>query len=431
MVPKLRFPEFLGAKEWDVKKVDELGQTLNGLTGKTASDFGSGKPFVTYKQVFDSAWIDFEKCARATIADGENQNELHLGDILITTSSETPEEVGFASVIMASPPESLYLNSFCFALRPHNLNTLKPQFSQYIFRSSIYRKLVQVLAQGSTRFNISKGSFLELSLPIPLEKEQQKIADCLSSLDDLITAQAQKLKALQAHKKGLMQEVFPAEGERVPRRRFGEFEGAGEWEVDIFDGLLEVIDGDRGINYPKAEDFYNPEHCVFLNAKNVTKNGFSFNEIQCITKGKDESLRKGKLKRSDIVLTTRGSVGQFAIYNKEVPFDNLRINSGMVILRVNKELISPEYFYHFCKSDLVSSTVKNLAFGNAQQQLTVAIIKQLPLYFPKKDEQQKLASLLTSLDDLITAHTQKLEALKAHKKGLMQQLFPDPNEIEA
>ena len=210
-VPKLRFPEFRGAGEWPDRSLGKLGKTISGLSGKSGDAFGSGKPYVTYKQIFDCARVDLAKCKRVEIADNERQNKLKRGDVLFTTSSETPDEIGFASVLLDSPPEPVYLNSFCFSFRPDNLYVLKPEFSRYLFHSPIYRNSIRVLAQGITRFNISKGAFLKLNLPIPNDgKEQQKIANCLSSIDDLITAQAQKLDTLKAHKKGLMQQLFPS-----------------------------------------------------------------------------------------------------------------------------------------------------------------------------------------------------------------------------
>ena len=209
-VPRLRFQEFRDAGEWGTKLLGSIGQTINGLSGKSGDDFGQGKPFITYKQVFDSAFVDFAKCGLVEIREGENQNEIKRGDILFTTSSETPDEVGYASVVLREPPCPVYLNSFCFSFRPSSPNDLIPEFSGYLFRSPIYRKLVTILAQGSTRFNISKVAFLNLSLPIPQTEEQQKIADCLTSFDDRIAAQNQKIDALKAHKKGLMQQLFPA-----------------------------------------------------------------------------------------------------------------------------------------------------------------------------------------------------------------------------
>ena len=146
--------------------------------------------------------------------------------------------------------------------------------------------------------------------------------------------------------------------------------------------------------------------------------------MQFITKEKDKALRKGKLQRADVVLTTRGSVGQFAYYSATVPYENIRLNSGMVILRIKAKKILRDYLYVFCKSEFLSTYIENIAFGNAQQQLTVAEIKKFQMYYPRQEEQQKIADCLSSLDALITAQTQKLTTLKTYKKGLMQQLFP-------
>jgi type I restriction enzyme S subunit len=272
---------------------------------------------------------------------------------------------------------------------------------------------------------VSYKQFSEVPLPVPKLEEQQKIAACLSSLDALIAAHADKLDALKTHKKGLMQQLFPREGETVPRLRFPEFREAGEWQTTLFGKLLDIIDGDRGSNYPKAEEFIAEGFCLFLNAKNVTKDGFRFEELQFITQEKDKALRKGKLKPKDIILTTRGSVGQFAYFTENVRFENMRINSGMVILRVKTEKLIPEYVYVFSQSPYLASHIKTVAFGNAQQQLTVAGIKQFPISHPDIEEQQKIAACLSSLDALITAQADKLDALKTHKKGLMQQLFPN------
>ncbi len=215
----------------------------------------------------------------------------------------------------------------------------------------------------------------------------------------------------------------------VPELRFPKFENTQVWNSVRLDSLVDVIDGDRGVNYPKLNDFSEEGYCLFMNAKNVTKQGFLFEETQFITREKDELLRKGKLNRNDIVLTTRGSVGQFAFFSDKILFDHLRINSGMVILRVADDYISPNYLYKYCTSQVITSEINNLAFGNAQQQLTVSIIKKLPLLYPKdKLEQQKIADCLSSLDDLIGAETEKLECLKDHKKGLLQQLFPAEGE---
>lgn len=193
--------------DWEEKRVGELGKTISGLTGKTADDFGEGQPYVTYKQIFGASKIDLSECLRVAIGANENQNLLARGDVLFTTSSETPNEVGFASILLDEVQE-LYLNSFCFALRPHSTEALVPQFARYLFRSPDYRRKVFPLAQGSTRYNLAKTSFLKLRLGVPHPDEQRKIADALSALDDKIAVVSDQVKHMQTFKKGLLQQMF-------------------------------------------------------------------------------------------------------------------------------------------------------------------------------------------------------------------------------
>jgi type I restriction enzyme S subunit len=215
----------------------------------------------------------------------------------------------------------------------------------------------------------------------------------------------------------------------IPELRFPEFEKDGEWVEEPLSSKVSVIDGDRGLNYPKAEEYSSDGYCLFLSAKNVTKSGFVFNEFQFITKEKDELLRKGKLSRFDIVLTTRGSLGQFAFFDENIQFENIRINSGMVILRAKDNRINPNYLYSYFNSNSIQSAIKSQGFGNAVQQLTVAVINNFTLRYPyAPKEQQKIASCLSSLDEIIATYSQKLNLLKDHKKGMMQNLFPQEGE---
>ena len=215
----------------------------------------------------------------------------------------------------------------------------------------------------------------------------------------------------------------------IPQLRFPGFNG--RWSCELFNNIVSVIDGDRGVNYPKSNDFFSDEYCLFLSAKNVTKNGFIFNETQFIKKERDELLRKGKLSRGDIVLTTRGTVGQFAFYSDEVTYNNIRINSGMVLLRNSNDNLLNSYFFKACNSFQISRQIKIVAFGSAQPQLTVKEINKIKINLPTKPEQQKIAAFLTAVDNKIEQLSKKQALLSEYKKGLMQQIFSQAIRFKA
>lgn len=193
-------------ENWEEIKMDDIGSTFNGLTGKTKENFGAGKPYVTYLNTFRYNKIDRKiEFDYVEIKEDENQSKLQYGDLLFTTSSETPNEVGMSSVILFEPKEDLYLNSFCFGLRPMNFKTILPEFAVYVLRAANFRKEMYKLGQGSTRFNISKTGFRKISLKLPSLKEQTGIAEVLITLDKEIVLLEQKLETIQLQKKGLMQ----------------------------------------------------------------------------------------------------------------------------------------------------------------------------------------------------------------------------------
>lgn len=205
---EIRFtrPDGTTYPDWKEKKLFELGDTYNGLTGKSGDDFGNGAKFITYKQVFDKSVIDISKCALVSVSSNEKQNIATYGDFFFTTSSEVAHEVGLSSVLLSN--EKLYLNSFCFGFRPKSLNTFNPQFGQYLFRSKEFRKNVTKLAQGSTRYNISKVGFMKLAINTPHPDEQKAIADFLTSVDKKVEASALQLEEAQKFKKALLQQMF-------------------------------------------------------------------------------------------------------------------------------------------------------------------------------------------------------------------------------
>jgi type I restriction enzyme S subunit len=205
---ELRFKDDNGNDypNWEEKKLGDIGETYNGLTGKSKEHFGDGKPYIQYKQIFDDSKIDISRFELVKISSTENQNKVVFGDVFFTVSSETPNEIGTASVLLDDIQE-LYLNSFCFGYRASNLY-LSPYFSRYLFRNELFRNQIIKLAQGSTRFNMSKVQLMKLIVKLPCLEEQTKIANFLSAIDDKINNCQSQIEKTQVWKKGLLQQMF-------------------------------------------------------------------------------------------------------------------------------------------------------------------------------------------------------------------------------
>ncbi len=186
---------------------------------------------------------------------------------------------------------------------------------------------------------------------------------------------------------------------------------------------FDIIDGDRGKNYPKQDDFSDDGHCLFLNATNVTQNGFDFSTRQFISEHKDNVLRKGKLKRDDVVLTTRGTIGNTAFFNSSVAYDQMRINSGMVIFRCNKNEISPAFLYYFLRSSHFHRQVHSLRSGVAQPQLPIRDMKHIKMPIPKLSIQLSIVSILSAYDDLIENNRRRIQLLEQAARLLYKEWF--------
>ena len=189
--------------------------------------------------------------------------------------------------------------------------------------------------------------------------------------------------------------------------------------------LADIIDGDRGKNYPKQNEFFPEGYCLFLNAGNVTPNGFSFEENSFITQEKDDLLRKGKLQRGDIVYTTRGTVGNAALYSESVPFENIRINSGMVILRCHEDIVDKQYLYQVLKSEHFRPYFKKYCTGSAQPQLPIINFSKIELNIPEVATQRRIADILSAYDDLIENNRKQIKLLEEAAQRLYKEWFVD------
>lgn len=203
---KLRLPGF--SEPWEKVKLGDIGDTYNGLSGKNKDDFEYGNAqFIPYINVFSNERIDTNNLGCVQIEPNEQQNTVKYGDIFFTVSSETPDEVGMASVLLEHL-DNTYLNSFCFGYRLNDFSTLNPFFAAYLFRTEHFRNYMSVLAQGSTRFNISKKEVMKLKIDLPTIEEQTAIAEVLTAADREIELAKEKLDRLRRQKRGLMQQLL-------------------------------------------------------------------------------------------------------------------------------------------------------------------------------------------------------------------------------
>lgn len=204
--PRVRFKGFEG--EWVKVLVGKIGTTYSGLSGKTKEDFGIGNArFVTFLNVLTNAIIDTSILEAVNVFEDEHQNEVRKGDLLFNTSSETPEEVGMCAV-MDEDHSNVYLNSFCFGFRVTD-ETIDSKFIAYLMRSHVGRRIMSILAQGATRYNLSKNSFCKAELLLPKTKaEQQQIANYFTSLDSQISLQTQRLEKLKQIKYACLDNMF-------------------------------------------------------------------------------------------------------------------------------------------------------------------------------------------------------------------------------
>lgn len=261
------------------------------------------------------------------------------------------------------------------------------------------------------------GVMAVIKIPLPTQAEQQKIADCLGSLDELIAAHSRKLTALQDHKKGLLQQLFPAEGESTPKLRFPEFEGDGEWHlVKLKPDLLDKVIDNRGKTPPISEEGYPLVEVNALGSRQIDYNR--------VTKYVDtetyENWFRGHVRSNDILFSTVGAIAETSmVCDGDTPV----IAQNIVGLRIRGTYI-PNFIHYLLSATANKNKFLRITMGAVQPSLKVSQMVGLTFFVPNKAEQQKIADCLSALDALINAQTEQIAALKEHKKGLMQKLFP-------
>lgn len=419
--PKIRFKGY--EEDWEQRKLSEIA-TMHARIGwqnlRTSEFLDSGDYMLITGTDFEDGTINYSTCHYVEKERYEQDKNIQIrnGSILITKDGTLGKVAYVQGLTM---PATLNAGVFNIEIKDKKETDEKYLF-QYL-KAPFLMDYVTRHATGGTIKHLNQSILINFPVYMPKKSEQEKIGLYLMQLDSLITLHQRKCEETKKLKKYMLQKMFPQNGKRVPEIRFAGF--TDDWEQRKLGDLVDVLDGDRGKNYPTSDDFDISGHTIFLNASNVTNNGFLFQDNQFITEEKSNNMGNGKLEEDDIVITSRGSLGHIAWYNADISslMPYARINSGMLILR-NKKEIETEYLYHFMKSDKGQSQISFISFGSAQPQLTKKGVEDLKVILPtRRDEQTQLGHCFSSLDHLITLHQRKYEELQKIKKFMLQNMF--------
>ena len=398
-IPKLRFPEFTDA--WEKCKLGEVGKTYTGLSGKTKEDFGHGQAkFITYMNVFGNPIASSSGVDRIEI--DSRQNEVKFGDVFFTTSSETPEEVGMSSIWLENT-ENVYLNSFCFGYRP--IKIFDPYFFAFYLRSPSIRAKIILLAQGISRYNISKTKMMEQEISIPTLPEQQKIGNLFKQLDRLITLHKRKWDDVILLKKALLQKMFPKNGSDFPEIRFPEFTDA--WEKCKL-GEIATIN-------PKSTL---PQTFNYVDLESVVGTEMRSYKIEKLYSAPSRAQRLAKY--GDIFYQTVRPY-QKNNYLFELDDENYVFSTGYAQIRSK---IYPYFLFTLIQNDRFVNEVLDNCTGTSYPAINAIDLKNITIFISNNPtEQQKIGNLFKQLDRLITLHKRQHEHYQLLKKALLQQMF--------
>ncbi|HEK0220671.1 TPA: restriction endonuclease subunit S [Pseudomonas aeruginosa] len=414
LVPRLRFPEFKNTAEWQSPTLGEVSEPVEERVGErklTPVSISAGIGFVPQAEKFGRDISGSQYKLYTVVRDGDFV--YNKGNSLKFPQGCVYDLQGWGEV--AAP------NVFiCFRLK----NGYENGFYRQCFERNVHgiqlRKHITSGARSNGLLNISKEAFYGVAIPVPSHAEQQKIADCLSSLDNLIAAETQKLDTLKTHKKGLMQQLFPREGETVPRLRFTEFRNAEDWKEWKVGELGDVITG----NTPSTSkpQYYEGEY-NFVSPADISDQRFIESTKTTLSKLGFEQTRQ--IPTGSVLFVCIGSTIGKVAQNMHLCATNQQINS-----LVPFSSFSGDFIYYLLLRE--SNRIAELAGNQAVPIINKSTFSDVSVRCPQeKEEQERVAGYLGTLDDLIYAQSQKIDALKIHKKGLMQQLFPTLDEVGA
>jgi len=391
IVPKLRFSEFIGNGEWSEKSLGDVlikNSTKNkdlkySLVESVSNKFG----FIKQDEYFENRIVASK--------DTSNYYIIKKGYF-----AYNPSRIDVGSLAYKHDDKVSIISPLYVSFKANN-SIIDDYFLLCFFKTIGFTR--QMIFEGGVRNTLNYENLIQIKISVPTLSEQQKIADCLLSLDDLITAENQKLEALKARKKGLMQQLFPAKDETVPRLRFEEFNESGEWEEKTLKDVCQMQAGKfvsaSEINETKEDNLF---PCYGGNGLRGYTTSF--------THAGNYSLigRQGALCGNVILVNGKFHATEHAV------------------VVTPKQNVDTAWLYYM----LVRLNLNQYATGQAQPGLSVDNLEKVALKISKsKEEQQKIVDCLSSVDELITTQAEKIATLNQHKKGLMQGLFPNNNNL--
>lgn len=358
------------------------------------------------------------------------------GDTLLARITPCLENGKTAQVDILDDGEVAFGSTEFIVLREHKGITIN-KYIYYLSISPEFRNIaIKCMTGSSGRQRVQKDVLEDTEILLPPIEEQEKIADILSSLDDKIELNNEMNKTLEEmaqsiFKRWFVDFEFPNEDGEPYKSSGGEMVKSElgmipiGWEVkEIGDTELLIEDGDRGKNYPNKSQLLKKGYCPFLNNKNIIDDKINFKDCDFISEERDKLLRKGKININDIVLTTRGSVGNVGILHEYLNYKFARINSGMVIIK-NNSYLDLMYLYSLIKSDYMKLKYKNMITGTAQPQLPIKDIKKIKILIPKKNIQVECGKILKSLYDKIFENDSEIVTLSKKRDILLPKLISD------
>lgn len=429
-VPRIRFPEFRGTGSWTVCRFDEvLSPVVRGRPKPTVAYLGLGLRSHG-KGTFLKPLEDPAKNSM------DQLYEVKTNDLIVNITFAWEGAVAIAQIC-----DDGALVSHRFPTYTFQKDRTTAKFFRYVILDKQFVYSLGVISPGGAGRNrvLNKNDFLKLRVALPTPAEQQRIAECLSSVDELMSAQARKVDALKTHRKGLMQRLFPREGETQPHFRFPEFQNGEAWVVKTFAELYDfkptnTLSRDQ-LNYkfgPAKNIHYGDIHTKFSTSFRIQAEVVPFvNPSPTLSKLKtDAYCEEGDMVFADASedLTDVGKSIELVELNDE----KVLSGSHTMLARQKEKIFSVGFAGHLFKGRGIRAQIEKEAQGTKVLQISPGRLAGVKLAFPQsKAEQQRIAMCLSSLDALISAEIQMLETMKTHKNGLMQQIFPSPEAAEA